>query len=185
MVSPRNSTVRGSRTPGRSGSGAPDPAEFTPEVVADPEAPRNVVSYVLARRAALEHLRRRGAFDTDNCDASPNLLRAAKYHGQATGRPCPVCHRAELVEVFWVYGAQLGPLAGSARSSRQLLEMSHEHGRFRVYVVEVCQTCAWNFLNTSYNLGDGRPRMIGRARADAVRSGSHDADPPRDPNRQR
>jgi hypothetical protein len=170
MVSPRNSTVRGSRTPGRSGSGAPDPAEFTPEVVADPEAPRNVVSYVLARRAALEHMRRRGAFDTDNCDASPNLLRAAKYHGQATGRPCPVCHRAELVEVFWVYGAQLGPLAGSARSARQLSEMSHEHGRFRVYVVEVCQTCAWNFLNTSYNLGDGRPRVTGRSRATSASS---------------
>lgn len=121
-----------------------------------------MVSYALARRAALETMRRRGAFDSDHCDASPNLLRAAKYHGEATGRACPACNRSELVEVFWVYGAQLGPLAGSARSSTQLLEMAHEHGRFRVYVVEVCQTCAWNYLITSYNLGDGHPRNIGR-----------------------
>jgi hypothetical protein len=90
-----------------------------------------------------------------------------------------VCHRGELVEVYWVYGAQLGPLAGSARSSAQLQEMAHEHGRFRVYVVEVCQICAWNYLNTSYNLGDGHPRVVGRARegSRARKGGPVPADP--------
>lgn len=133
--------------------------------MADPAAPRNVVSYALARRAALEEMRRRGAFCSDHCDASPNLLRAAKYHGEPTGRPCPVCRRAELVVVNWVYGAQLGALAGSARASGQLPVMAHEHGRFKVYVVEVCQGCAWNFLISAYHLGDGRPRVTIRARS--------------------
>lgn len=164
MVSPRSSVVRGSRTPGRSGKGASDPAEFLAETVADPTVPRNVVSYALARRAALEEMRRRGAFCSDHCDASPNLLRAAKYHGEATGRPCPVCRRAELVIVNWVYGAQIGALAGSARASAQLPEMAHEHGQFKVYVVEVCQGCAWNFLISAYHLGDGRPRVTPRSR---------------------
>ena len=35
--------------------------------------------------------------------------------------------------------------------------MAHEHGEFRVYVVEVCQSCEWNHLTSSYVLGDGQP----------------------------
>ena len=36
--------------------------------------------------------------------------------------------------------------------------MAYEYGEFRVYVVEVCTTCHWNHLVTSYMLGDGQPR---------------------------
>jgi hypothetical protein len=36
--------------------------------------------------------------------------------------------------------------------------MSHKFGSFSVYVVEVCQRCHWNFLLTTYVLGDGVPR---------------------------
>ena len=35
--------------------------------------------------------------------------------------------------------------------------MAREHGEFTVYVVEVCQGCAWNHLTLSYVLGDGAP----------------------------
>ena len=62
---------------------------------------------------------------------------------------------SELVEVTWVYGAQLGALSGSARAQAQLPLMATEHGRFRVYVVEVCRQCSWNHLVIAYTLGDG------------------------------
>jgi hypothetical protein len=162
MAAPRTSTIRGSRTPGPSKPPAPHPDEFAPESVADPEAPRDVISYALARRSALETMRRGGALNGDYCDADPGLLRAAKHHGEPAERPCPVCRRSDLVEVTWVYGAQLGPLSGSARATGQLAVMAHEFGRFRVYVVEVCRACAWNHLVLSFVLGDGRARPIGR-----------------------
>lgn len=137
---------------------APHPDEFAVEVVADPQAPRDVISFALARRGALEKMRRGGAFNSDYCDADPMLLRAAKYHGEAAGRACPVCRRPDLLEVTWVFGAQLGPLSGSARAQAQLAQMATEHGSFRVHVVEVCRHCTWNHLVISYSLGDGRPR---------------------------
>jgi hypothetical protein len=165
MAAPRSSTIRGSRTPRPTKSPAPHPDEFAPEVVADPEVPRDVVSFALARRAALETMRRGGALNGDYCDADPGLLRAAKHHGEPAGRDCPVCRRPELVEVTWVYGAQLGPLSGSARAAGQLPVMAHEFGRFRVYVVEVCRRCTWNHLVISFTLGDGVPRAMGRSRA--------------------
>lgn len=158
MATPRTNAVRGSRVPGsgrKTRPAKPDPTEFAAEAVADPRVPRSVISYALARRAALAGLRR-GVLDFPHCDADPNLLRAAKYHGEPTGRACPVCRKVDLVDVHWTFGAQLGAGSGSARSRAQLMEMADEYGRFRVYCVEVCRGCSWNFLNTAYDLGNGR-----------------------------
>lgn len=161
MPAPRTSAIRGSRTPRPTKPPAPHPDEFAAEPVEDPRAPRDVVSFALARRAALEGMRR-SALSSDHQDADPGLLRAAKHHGEPAGRDCPACRRPELVEVIWVYGAQLGALSGSARSSVQLPGMADEYGRFRVYVVEVCPRCAWNHLVISYTLGHGRAHTPGR-----------------------
>ncbi|WP_221635441.1 DUF5318 family protein [Actinomadura hallensis] len=40
--------------------------------------------------------------------------------------------------------------------------MDREYGEFRVYVVEVCQSCAWNHLAMSYVLGRGEQAPHGR-----------------------
>lgn len=167
MAVPRTSAIRGTRTPRPSKVPRPSAEEFAPEHVEDPERPRSVVSFALARRAALETMRRGGAFNSDYCDADPMLLRAAKYHGEPVERPCPVCRRPGLLEVTWVHGAQLGPLSGSARARAQLPSMAHEYGRFRVYVVEVCRACAWNHVVIAYTLGDGNPRQPARRDAGA------------------
>ena len=69
------------------------------EDVADPARPRAVVDHGLTRRAVLEGIRGGDALAReDHCDADPYLLRAARHHGEATERPCPIC-RAELVHV--------------------------------------------------------------------------------------
>jgi hypothetical protein len=85
-------------------------------------------------------------------------LRAAKFHGEPTDRPCPICHRARLTHVTYVYGDELGQYEGRVKRGPELDEMALEYGEFQVYVVEVCQSCGWNHLASSYVLGTGEPR---------------------------
>jgi hypothetical protein len=104
----------------------------------------------------------------EHCDADPYLLRAARHHGEATERPCPICRDPELVHVTYVFGDELGPYSGRVKSSAELPVMAYEHGQFRVYVVEVCTGCGWNHLTLSYVLGDGVPRRPPRRPADLL-----------------
>ena len=143
------------------------------------EAPRAVVDYGLARRAALTALRSGGPTTREDvCDAHPYLVRAARHHGRPTGRECPVCRRLPLTEVSYVYGDELGGFSGRVKTGPELAEMAHEHAEFRVYVVEVCAGgpatsrgdlghgggCGWNHLVQSYVLGDGVRREPSRRR---------------------
>ena len=124
---------------------------------------RSVVDYGLARRATLESLLGGGPTTPDDaCDAHPYLRRAGRFHGEPTGRECPVCRREPVVEVSYVYGEQLGTYEGRVKSRAELAEMAREHGEFRVYVVEVCLGCGWNHLVQSFVLGDGVDRRAGR-----------------------
>jgi hypothetical protein len=69
-----------------------------------------------------------------------------------------VCRGGVLATLNYVFGDELGQFSGRLRSTTELETMAREHGEFRVYVVEVCQDCAWNHLTLSYVLGDGEPR---------------------------
>jgi Family of unknown function (DUF5318) len=120
---------------------------------------RSVIDYALARRSTLQSLLTGSVTTTDVCDADPYLMRAAKFHGEATTRRCPVCHKVNLTHVTYVFGDELGQYSGRIKATVELEPMAHEHGEFRVYVVEVCQGCAWNHLHLSYVLGDGEPRV--------------------------
>ncbi len=103
----------------------------------------------------------------DVCDAHPYLLRAARFHGEATEVACPICRRSKLTHVTYVYGDELGPYAGRVKQGPELAEMASEYGEFRAYVVEVCQSCSWNHLASSYVLGTGEPPARRRRRARA------------------
>ena len=156
MPAPRNQAVRGSVPRGERGP-APRPESYEPEQVSDPAAPRALIDYALQRRAAIRTLFTGGALTSDNFDADPYLLKAARHHGEAAGA-CPACRAEGLVHVTYVYGDELGPYSGRVRSTDELAAMAPRFGRFRVYVVEVCQRCHWNFLVRQYVLGDGQPR---------------------------
>ena len=114
---------------------------------------RQVVDHALQRRALLAGVYSGRVGTMEVCDASPYLLRAAKFHGQPSGVTCPVCRKEPLTLVSWVYGDELKHLSGSARTADELTRMSTMFGEFRVYVVEVCRTCSWNHLVQSYVLG--------------------------------
>ena len=118
---------------------------------------RSVVDYALARRATLASVLSGRTTVTDVCDAHPYLLRAAKFHGEPTDTRCPICRKVKLTHVTYVYGDELGRYEGRVKQGRELDEMATEYTEFQVYVVEVCQSCAWNHLASSYVLGTGEP----------------------------
>lgn len=149
---------------GAAGGSAPGVA---PSYAVEVRSRRSVVDYGLARRATLAAVFAGHTTVADVCDAHPYLLRAAKFHGEATDADCPICRKARLTHVTYVYGDELGRYAGRVKRGAELAEMAAEYGEFRVYVVEVCQSCAWNHLASSYVLGTGEPRPRRGRRAQA------------------
>jgi hypothetical protein len=115
--------------------------------------PRQVVDYALQRRALLAGVYSGRVGTAEVCDASPYLLRAAKFHGQAGEQQCPVCRKEKLTLVSWIFGERLKHASGSARTPDELARMADLYDEFSVYVVEVCRTCSWNHLVQSYVLG--------------------------------
>ena len=75
------------------------------------------MDYGLARRATLASVFAGRTTVTDVCDAHPYLLRAAKFHGEATDRSCPICRKTKLTHVTYVYGDELGRYEGRVKQS--------------------------------------------------------------------
>jgi hypothetical protein len=117
-----------------------------------------VVDYGLSRAADITKLHRGGALTSDYCEADPYLLKAAKFHGEQAKDNCPACKGKHLVNLHYIYGDELGPYAGRIRKAEELPPMCSTFGEFRVYVVEVCPDCHWNYLIRAFSLGDGTPR---------------------------
>ena len=120
---------------------------------------RSIIDYSLQRRALLATLHNGGATHLDDvCDADPYTLRAAKHHGEVTEEKCPVCRREILTHLSYVFGDELGQFSGRIKTRGQIEEMARHYGEIRIYVLEVCQGCAWNHLVESYVVGDGVQR---------------------------
>jgi len=130
-----------------------------------PASARGVIDYALARRASLAAFEAGRVRRADVCDAQPYLLRAARYHGERSNTPCPVCAAEAMASVTYTYGECFRAEAnGRARTTRELEALAGELPEFTVFVVEVCPRCRWNHLLTSYVLGTGEP-MRRRARS--------------------
>ena len=168
MAGPRKSAIRGSVARGASSKPSKNLPLPPAEPVKDPTAPRSPIDYALQRRASLYAFFNGGMLSSEFCDADPYLLKAAKFHGEPAGEKCPVCRDAEFMHVTYVYGDQLGPYSGRVRQTEDLAELSRSFGEFKVYVVEVCQRCHWNFLIKTYVLGDGVPRRAPRTPRDLI-----------------
>jgi hypothetical protein len=128
----------------------------------------DVVDHALRRRAVLAGAARTGRSTWELCDAHPHLLSAARHHGVPTARSCPICKRAGLTDVHFVYGEALKHVAGQAKSPVEVRRLAAGNGhaprRFDVYVVEVCTHCRWNHLLRSFVVGAvADPDGYGRA----------------------
>jgi hypothetical protein len=119
---------------------------------------RQLIDYALQRRALLRDVYSGRVGAVEVCDASPYLVRAAKYFGERAESDCPVCRREKLWHVHYIYGDELKHSAGQARPRAELPVLAMSYGQFDVYVVEVCRSCSWNHLMQKYTLGrDGLP----------------------------
>jgi len=114
---------------------------------------RAVIDYALQRRARLTDVAVGRVSRVEVCDAHPHLRLAAQHYGEPAARTCPVCQRAELRLVHYVYGDALGRTAGQAKSRTELARLAAAMPEFDVYVVEVCQDCGWNHLIRSFIAG--------------------------------
>ncbi len=133
---------------------------------------RQLVDYSLMRRATLAGLARGQTSAAEVCDAHPDLLRAARHHGEKSDIGCPICRKERLTRVTYAYGDELQHASGRARSSRSLDALAARFSQLRIYVVEVCQSCGWNHLAVSYSIGSavsdqqsGQPPSPQRGRA--------------------
>ena len=114
------------------------------------------VDYRLARAATLRAWKAGELRLHEVCDAQRELQRNAEFCGQPTGRLCPVCESADVVEVTYVFGSRL-PKHGRCVTTRA--EMQRLERRVSVstgYVVEVCTGCGWNHLVRRFTLGGRR-----------------------------
>ena len=114
---------------------------------------RQVVDYSLQKRALLRDVHNGKVGTLDVCDASPYLKNAARFHGEPTDDRCPICRRDNLTLVHYIYGDELKQSAGQARKLAELPVLAMTLREFQVFVVEVCQSCAWNHLIEQYLLG--------------------------------
>jgi len=96
--------------------------------------------------------------EIDPLHLTQDWVRAARFHGAPTRRDCPICRRCQLTLLRYVYSDELGQYSGRLRTAGEVVSMSRQYGRLSVYVVEVCQECAWNHLVASFVVGDGQAR---------------------------
>ena len=111
------------------------------------------MDYSLRKRALLRDVYSGRVGTYEVCDASPYLLSAARFHGEASDERCPVCRRENLTHVHYVYGDELKQSAGQARSRAELPALARNVREVQVYVVEVCRGCGWNHLVEQFLLG--------------------------------
>ncbi len=114
---------------------------------------RGLVDYALRRRSVLADVTSGRLPLAEVCEASPYLLQAAKFHGVPSDTVCPVCRREQLTHVHWIYGDELATAAGSARRPDELERLASVFSEFTVHLVEVCRSCSWNHLVSSFVMG--------------------------------
>jgi hypothetical protein len=108
------------------------------------------VDYTLAKRALLREVRTGLTSWAEVCDAHPELMRAARYVGEPSRRDCPVCDRAKLRLVTYVYGDGLRGDNGRVWPLDVGLSMAADRPGAWCYVVEVCTECQWNHLHEAF-----------------------------------
>lgn len=128
------------------------------------------VEYLLARNAVIREYRKGRLSRLDVCDAHPELLRAARNLGRATGEQCPICEEADLVEVTFVFGSRLPSGGRCVGTQAELTRYWRRKEPVVCYVIEVCTGCQWNHLSRMYPAGAGveavaRTPLGGRSRS--------------------
>ena len=138
-------------------SGLPDGTADGAERAPAPEGSATAaVDYRLARSATLRAWKSGQLDRHEVCDAQRELRRNAEFCGRPTGRRCPVCAAAGLVEVMYVFGSRLPKHGRCVTTSAEMRRLQHRASLSTGYVVEVCTDCGWNHLVRRLTLGGKR-----------------------------
>ena len=124
------------------------------------------VDFRLARAAVLREVARGRLSRRDVCDAHPELLRAARNVGIASGEACPLCEEGAIVHVTYAFGPRLPPGGRCPGSSSELAKLCRSASVVACYVVEVCPDCSWNHLVRMFPAGS--PTVRGSRRRGAA-----------------
>ncbi|HUP70427.1 MAG TPA: DUF5318 family protein [Acidimicrobiales bacterium] len=111
------------------------------------------VDYRLARNSILKEFKRGRLSRLDVCDAHPELLRAARGIGEASGQDCPICEAPSLVHVSYAFGSRLPSGGHCFTTGTELARITRRAGDVTCYMVEVCRDCGWNHLARTYAAG--------------------------------
>ena len=103
-------------------------------------------NHQLDRRRLLAEYRRGDISAEELRQSSRRLIDAADFHGEPQDRPCPLCGKRTLKNVIWIFGDNLGKIAGTARSRREVEALAETYGDITAHIVEVCVHCRWNVL---------------------------------------
>lgn len=120
------------------------------------ESTGGTVDYRLARAATLRAWKSGELGLHEVCDAQRELQRNAEFCGQPTGRRCPVCESADVVEVTYAFGSRLPKHGRCVTTAAEMRRLQHRVSVATGYVVEVCTRCGWNHLVRRFTLGGKR-----------------------------
>ena len=121
------------------------------------------IDYRMVRRAFIERVRDGEVSLREACDAERDLLRAAKHYGTPRRTPCPLCAKASLRNVTYLFGPRLPKSGRCITTSAELRDFDRRTEHYTAYTVEVCTECEWHHLLTAVPHGGARPRVRRRA----------------------
>lgn len=110
------------------------------------------IDYRMRRRAVLRDVESGVKGPTDVCDAHPELLRAGTHIGTRVDDECPICQRAALSQVTYVFTGRATKRGegGRAVPRDSLVQQVKRFGDLNVFTVEVCLGCHWHHLLESF-----------------------------------
>lgn len=104
------------------------------------------VDHSLLKRQRLQEYRAGKVSRRQICEATAQLVAAARFHGDVAPERCPICKGENLRVVKWIFGDNLGRRSGTACGDIELSGIVKEYGSCTVKEVEVCPDCKWSFL---------------------------------------
>lgn len=110
------------------------------------------ISYRFMRERVIEEARTNPILRSEMCDAHPMLLRAASAVGEPASRLCPFCDHKELVLLRYAFGPRLPAEGRCLENAADQERLSRRAGSFTCRVVEVCCSCSWNYMISSYTV---------------------------------
>ena len=109
-------------------------------------AARGVVDHRLARRHLINEFRRGRLRQDQVCDAHPELIRAAGNVGTESRTTCPICQKAKLRLVTYVFGSRLPSHGRCVSTAKEMAALNQRAEDLTAYVVEACVGCKWHHL---------------------------------------